>query len=112
MAPQDAIAAEIARLDREIAQLDADREALRRVASLLGGKGVSSVAIPRTREQILLEVVAAAGEMGLSRKECVEQMSKVCDSPPTSISTMLNRLQAHRQVRNINGRWVAALRAA
>ena len=111
MTPLDAIAVEIARLDTEIAKLEADREILRRAASLLG-KAVPTVTAPRTREQTLLELVATAGEKGLSRRECLEQMSKVCDSPPASISTMLNRLQAQRQVRNIDGRWVSALRAA
>jgi hypothetical protein len=112
MAPQVAIAAEIARLDGEIAKLEADREVLRRAASLLAGKAGPTFVAPRTREQTLLELVATAGEMGLSRRECIEQMRKVCDSPPASISTMLNRLQAQRQIRNVNGRWVAALRAA
>ena len=113
MAPQNAIAAEIARLDREITKLEADREVLRQAAKLLGGKEPApSAPTPRTREQTLLELISAAGEMGLSRRECIEQMGEVCDSPPASISTMLNRLQAHRHVRDIDGRWVAALRAA
>lgn len=111
-----AITERITTLDRQIAQLEIQRQTLRQARELLNGTEPLPDALPepeepRSREQILRDLISAAGKHGLSRQEVIKQMTKVCDSTPASISTMLTRLASHGFVRNVNHRWVPPLKA-
>jgi len=102
--PRELIAAEIARLRAELERLEA-------AAALLDGAGPAAPAphdLPRTREQLLADMVAAAGAAGLNRQQILTRMARVCDSPATSISTMLSRLQKDGRIISRNGRWYGA----
>ena len=104
MDPRDAIRARITDLRRELDRLEA-------AVWLLDGEPSDAsaespaVTLPRICEQIVADLVRDAGADGATAAELHLRLSAVCDSPVTSVRTMLTRLRQAGVIRNAGGRW-------
>jgi len=109
MDPKNAINARIAQLRHELERLEAAAAILDDAAPSAPLILPATLPAPRTREQILAELVREAGVGGTTARELYRQISAVSTkSTRHSTASMLTRLRRAGVIRNVKGRWFAA----
>jgi len=102
----DTLARMIAEREEDMTALQAELDVLRGLKTPRVAPKANGRPRPETRQEMVAKLVRAAGRNGLTRREAIDKMASLCNSPPASVAQMLTNLRIANIISpHQDGRW-------